>query len=314
MSKRSRTPLGDKIRAFAAGYRTAGREEYADGMCHGADVADAEKLAPAGDDRLTGAILAGLQAFAAALGEPRAGLPAPPEGMTRLTRRKKGVPAILEEPEPRNGPSTPASFSLGVTGPSPQGVPSPKHEAYRPTRREESGDEGGLAARVRTREKDAYGMGRYERALLEVLVERMGKPTTERQLSTFSGYSKSGSFYDAVRNMKRGGFAEGSAKSLFATDLAATTYPVRRLPKPGPGLIELWLERLGRADAALLRALVAVYPAYLTNEELAERSGYTMSGSFWDAMRKIRTMELTERHPKEKKLERASSQIMGEQS
>jgi hypothetical protein len=276
MSKKSSTPLGDKIRSFAAGYAMTGQEERAEGMYQAADVVDAEpQSANITEDRLLLAMRAGLVAFAAALD----GVPTPPtatSGMTKLVRKKKVPPSILEP-----APSTPPS----ILEPAPSSPPSSN--------------------------RTNIPLGRCEMALLTVLSQRADKTTTDRQLAIFSGYRKSGTFYEAIRAIKKAGFVEGDNRGLRITPLGKESHPVDNLPQPGEALVRYWKDKLPKADEVLLGVLVSAYPQHLSAEELADRSGYQTSGSFWSALRNLRMMELTERHPTDRRLERASSELMG---
>src|SRR5208282_103190 len=279
MRKTQSTPLGDKIRSFAAGYAMTGQEERAEGMYQAADVVDAE---PRGisviEDRLVHAVRAGLLAFTTALDVSPIQPTAAP-GMTRLSRKKK-VPSILETPEATAPTPPPKSGASSAPNASPKDAPQ-------------------------------NGFGRCETTLLTVLAQRAGKKTTDRQLAIFSGYRRSGTFYEAIRNLKTAGLAEGDNKGFHITLLGKKSHPGEHLPEPGDGLVRYWKGKLPKADEVLLGVLVSAYPTYLTSEELAERAGYQTSGSFWEALRNLRTMELVERHPSDKRLERASSELLG---
>src|SRR5271157_5285407 len=123
MRKTQSTPLGDKIRSFAAGYAMTGQQERAEGMYQAADVVDAE---PQGisviDDRLVHAVRAGIFAFMTAL-DVSPTQPTATPGMTRLSRKKK-VPSILETTPEATAPTPPPkSGTLSAPNASPKDTP-----------------------------------------------------------------------------------------------------------------------------------------------------------------------------------------------
>ncbi len=292
----SGSSLGDKIRSYAAGYAgMADRKEYADGMLHAADIADAEGM-PSGmpmtanavmsDKCLAQALLAACGAFMAALEDGRAP-PRAPAAPARLVpaRRRKKVPAILDTPPA--APGTPPA-APGTPPAAPSAPPAPIRDAA-----------------------NSNGLNRCERAILTVLVQRNGKSTTERQLAVLTGYRRSGNFFAAIRAVKTAGLAEGKAHSLSVTPLGLETLPDEELPAPGEELVRYWMAKLPKTESVLLGQFVDHYPKYLFVDELASRSGYQVSGSFLAALRTLRTIELVERHPTDRRLERASPDLVG---
>lgn len=134
-------------------------------------------------------------------------------------------------------------------------------------------------------------MSRCGRSILAVLVQR-GRPTTRVQLSILSGYRQSGSFTAALADLRRRVLITGDAKGFAVTDAGrAAAGRVEALPT-GPGLLEYWSTRLGECASTLLQVLAAAYPSEVTRDELAQRTGYRLSGSFTAALAQLRALEL----------------------
>jgi len=63
----------------------------------------------------------------------------------------------------------------------------------------------------------------------------------------------------------------------------------------GPGLIDHWRGRLGKAERLILETLTQVYPDPLTKEEVAAKAGYEANGGgFNNALGRLRTLELVQ--------------------
>jgi uncharacterized protein len=61
----------------------------------------------------------------------------------------------------------------------------------------------------------------------------------------------------------------------------------------GQALIDHWRGQLGKAERAILDAVIEAYPNSLTKEEVASRANYEASGGgFNNALGKLRTLEL----------------------
>jgi Skp family chaperone for outer membrane proteins len=137
-----------------------------------------------------------------------------------------------------------------------------------------------------------------ERALLAVLAQRHPKTTTRIQISILSGYSKkSSSFANALGALRSKGYVDGTGDANRATDAGlAAAGDYDPLPTTGPALLEHWLGKLTKAEAALLRALATAYPDGLSREELGLQADYSItSSSFSNALGSLRSLELVMR-------------------
>jgi len=143
------------------------------------------------------------------------------------------------------------------------------------------------------RTKGDAKLGRCERALLVVLAQRKGERTTDVQLAVLSGYSRSSSsFANALGVLRSAGLARGSRGDLHVTDAGQKEAgEVPPMPQKR-ALMEAWCTKLGRAEAAMLRAICHAVGG-LTKEQLAERTGYSLaSSSFANAIGKLRGLDL----------------------
>lgn len=133
-----------------------------------------------------------------------------------------------------------------------------------------------------------------ERAILSVLAQ-WPEGRTQKQVATLTGYSpKSGGFFGALSTLRKLDAIEGSVAGLRITEAGRGIIGDDYDPLPtGDALREHWYAKLPKAEATILRALVEAFPASLSQEELAERTGYSgTSGGFFGALAKLRTIEL----------------------
>ena len=138
-------------------------------------------------------------------------------------------------------------------------------------------------------------LGKAERKLLEVLAQ-FPAGRTRVQVALLSGYSvKSSSLSNALGRLRALDLATKGTDPIRATpEGLAVAGDVDPAPT-GPELLEHWRGRLGRAERAVLDAIVAAEPNELTRDELAEASGYSASSSsLSNALGKLRSLELVQ--------------------
>lgn len=127
----------------------------------------------------------------------------------------------------------------------------------------------------------------YQRALLRVLKQH--RSVNRAQLALIAGYSpNSGTFTEALAVLRAAGLLQGLSLTP-AGEMAAGS--VEALPT-GEGLVRYWCERVGEYAGTLLQVLVTAYPSELSREELAERTGYRLSGTFTEQIAKLRKLGL----------------------
>lgn len=146
------------------------------------------------------------------------------------------------------------------------------------------------------REKGDGKLGRCERALLTVLVQRRGQITNARQLAILSGYSlRSSGFQNALSRLRKLGVAQGRPDNLTATSEGLRTMEdVPKLPT-GPELVAHWMQALGKTERALLHVLTRHYPEGIFKDDLARTAGYSITSSgFQNAVSKLRTLQLVD--------------------
>jgi hypothetical protein len=139
---------------------------------------------------------------------------------------------------------------------------------------------------------DPSSLGKAERAILAALATHGTRSST--QVALLTGYSsKGGGFANALGKLRSAGRIVGARDALSITEEGAAALG-RFDPLPsGTQLVDYWLTRLGKAERAILSALVDAWPASLSNEQIAERTGYAAGGGgFANALGRLRTLEL----------------------
>lgn len=118
-----------------------------------------------------------------------------------------------------------------------------------------------------------------------------------RQIGLFTKYAhKSGSFANSLSGLRTRGFIEGTSALIHLTDAGRDALDANGGFDPlptGAALVQWWLSELPKAQAAMLQALLEVYPSPLSVEELAARTGYAAgSGSFANSRSRLNVAEL----------------------
>jgi len=141
---------------------------------------------------------------------------------------------------------------------------------------------------------DNGDLGKGERAILTVLAQFHGGKN-KRSLGTLSGYSASGgSFGTYISRLRTKGYIDG-IDPLRITDAGLQALgDFEPLPR-GQALVDYWMQRLGKGEAAILRQLIERYPNAVDRDELGRLSGYEASGgSFGTYLSRLRTKELVD--------------------
>lgn len=104
--------------------------------------------------------------------------------------------------------------------------------------------------------------------------------------------SGSGSFNNALSKLRSAGLIEG----WRITPAGEAAIPDDVEPKPTGAELREWLRpKLGRAENVILDVLLDAQGDRLSNGQIAEASGYSEgSGSFNNALSKLRTLEAAE--------------------
>ncbi len=120
-----------------------------------------------------------------------------------------------------------------------------------------------------------------ERKLLAVLARHYPMRLTRAQLGTLARYAaKGGTFGDYFSRLKRRELiAEvGGLTQITEAGLKVAGKSAPREPMTTEELLALWRGALKTGAQKMLDALVEVYPRVLSRIELAERTGYEVSG------------------------------------
>lgn len=147
----------------------------------------------------------------------------------------------------------------------------------------------------RSQASDSLTLSKAQRAIASALATH--GTLSQRQLGLHTGYAhKSGSFSNALSGLRTRGLIEGSGAAITLTPVGFDALDAAGGYEPlptGPALVEWWLSRLPKAQAAMLSALLDAYPDPLSVEQLGAATGYAAgSGSFSNARSKLNVAEL----------------------
>lgn len=119
----------------------------------------------------------------------------------------------------------------------------------------------------------------YQRDILTAVAQRHPAPSTRAQVATLSRKSiRSSMFAPALRALAEAGFTTGTDR-IEMTEAGFDVLGGYEAPPTGPALVDWWLARVSPAEATFLRALVDAYPAPLSREEIAARTGRSLTSS-----------------------------------
>ncbi len=136
-------------------------------------------------------------------------------------------------------------------------------------------------------------LSKSERKIIQVLFQYQGGKK-KNEVAVLSGYAQSGSFSNALSGLRTKGLMESSGDKLVITDdgiIYAKNTGVEPLPT-GDALLQHWYGELGQCERKLLEALVSAYPQECDKEYLANETGYQISGSFSNALSRLRVLGL----------------------
>ncbi len=132
------------------------------------------------------------------------------------------------------------------------------------------------------------------RRMLIALAQRP-QGLTNQQLGVRAGVSsRSGTFSTYLGRARSQGWIDGRGH-LKITDAGIVALGAYDLLPEGRALADYWIREIGGGAARMLQALVDVYPAGLTNEQLGERARIShASGTFSTYLGRLRALELVE--------------------
>lgn len=120
-----------------------------------------------------------------------------------------------------------------------------------------------------------------ERRMLAALGRHHPMRVTRAQFGTLSGFApRGGTFGTYFGVLKRHGLIEEDGGSVAITDagLAYLGSDVPAAPTSTDEMLSIWRGALRKGEREMLDALVDAYPNSLTREELAEETGFTVTG------------------------------------
>lgn len=131
-------------------------------------------------------------------------------------------------------------------------------------------------------------LGAMETKLLTVLVQHGG--VSQDKLLVLSGYRAGGSYYRAMKNLRDNEYVNKGAP-ITATQAGVNALgQVSHLPS-GQELFEYWLDQFGGMEKVILDVLKR-YEKGLSQDDLLHLTGYKVGGSYYRAMKKLRSAGL----------------------
>jgi hypothetical protein len=142
------------------------------------------------------------------------------------------------------------------------------------------------------RSADKPALSKAERKILTAVVQ-FPRGRTRSQISILSGYSSSSSHFDNTLGSLRSKGLISRGEPVVATDEGRAALGKAEPLPTGWALREMWLGKLGKAERALLEALIQVYPRPLTRADLSRMTGYSDASSHFDnSIGRLRTLDL----------------------
>jgi hypothetical protein len=132
-----------------------------------------------------------------------------------------------------------------------------------------------------------------ERAILSVLANHP-EGCSIQKIALLGGYRVSGGFRNSLGNLRNLGLIDGAnTGTMVIADLGMEAVECEGLPT-GAALIDYWTSHpsLGRCEREILNYLVGTCPATATIDEIADATGYRVSGGFRNSLGKLRTAGL----------------------
>jgi hypothetical protein len=137
-------------------------------------------------------------------------------------------------------------------------------------------------------------LGKAERMVMTALAQNP-QGCEKTQLGILAGYSPgSGHFNNIMGKLRSAGYVNRGEPIAITQEGIDALGSYEPLPT-GEALRAYWLGRLGKAEGAILTALIGSYPQGLTKDELGAEAGYSSnSGHFNNVLGKLRTLKLAE--------------------
>jgi hypothetical protein len=259
------TVIGDDLRKTAIAYKADGQSDRAEGMIDAANRIDAWLFAQ------TKASLRQPLELCDPVEVPKRGRPQAPTQAGNVSIEERL--SALEE----NLGNLAALVAAGARKPEPAlNRPKEMPAILRPPAKVVNG--------VRRALSDP--LSRCERKILTASAQIGGTPS-EDVLLLLTGYRPSGSWIEAMASLRRSGFLDGTR---ITEEGMRAVGPVEMLPR-GEQLVAYWEAKLGRCPGSILRYLVALDDA-VPEEDALEATGYKKSGSWIEAVSKLRKLHL----------------------
>jgi hypothetical protein len=244
------TPIADELRLKAIAFKADGKDEYAAGLAHAADIVDAKAHLLRGVafvDALDRMIEARLEAFVgdvvASVRDAGPSSPPPPIDLPPLSIR----------PKPRK---VPRRSELSPAAAAPIAV----HPATVVSRE--------------ARELAAGGLNRGPLRCLIVIAQHAPAAVSREQLSTITGYARR-TRDDYLQALTLGHYAVRAEGGFLATDKGRAALPADFEPLPtGRALLHHWIAKLPQGPARVLEYVAKFYPHPVDRTRVGEALSY----------------------------------------
>jgi hypothetical protein len=145
---------------------------------------------------------------------------------------------------------------------------------------------------------DEIKLGRCAFAVLKFISVRPDKYFSYAQIGGMTGYSPSGGgFSNSVSELSTKGLIEKDGRNLKLSEAGAEYLSTQNIiAGEGDYSPEIWLNKLPTASKKIYEVLLNHPGQEFPKEELAELTGYSVSGSFDNAISKLCVLELAKRN------------------
>ncbi len=145
---------------------------------------------------------------------------------------------------------------------------------------------------------DEIKLGKCAFAVLKFISVRPDKYFSYAQIGGMTGYSpNSGSFSNSVSELSTKGLIEKDGRNLKLSEAGAEYLSTQNIiAGEGDYSPEIWLNKLPTASKKIYEVLLNHPGQEFPKEELAEITGYSVSGSFDNAISKLCVLELAQRN------------------
>lgn len=151
-----------------------------------------------------------------------------------------------------------------------------------------------LKAEKPSPQKESGNIGRCERKILGFLLMKNGESFTKAQIGAMTGYAhRSGSFNTSLSNISKFIFRSGDRIGINGSLAPEVSELVNG---EAPHRLEDWVSKLGACERKVYQTVMDSKDKTFPREEIAEVTGYKVSGSFNTCLSNLSTLGLIKRN------------------